>query len=137
MELPLGKTFSAAINWVVFLRFDLQINQTNYFSLLPDRWLFLAAFIGAILIGVTLFARGQPLICKCGYVQFWVGSVFSSENSQHIANWYTLSHIVHGMLIVLAGRLIAPKWNFRTLVAIAIVTGVAWEIIEHTDWVLN
>lgn len=108
-----------------------------YLALFPDRWLFVAALIGAILVGVTLFAWGQPLICTCGYVQFWVGSVFSSGNSQHIADWYTLSHIVHGMLVVLAGRLIAPNWSFRTLFAIAIVTGVAWEIVEHTDWVLN
>ena len=95
------------------------------------------ALLGASLVGVTLFAWGQPLICKCGYVQFWVGSVFSSGNSQHIADWYTLSHIVHGMLIVLVGRFFFPNWSFQSLLVIAVVTGVAWEIIEHTDWVLN
>lgn len=102
-----------------------------------DRWLFGVVFLGAILISVTLFAWGQPLICTCGYVQFWVGSIFSSGNSQHIADWYTLSHFLHGVLIVLAGRLFFPRWGFRTLFAIAILTGVAWEILEHTDWVLN
>ena len=108
-----------------------------YLRLFPNRWLFVAALIGAILIGVTLYALGQPLICTCGYVQFWVGSVFSSGNSQHIADWYTLSHIVHGMLIVLLGMLLVPNWSFGTLFAIAIVTGVGWETIEHTEWVLN
>ena len=102
-----------------------------------DRLLFALALLGAALIGATLFAWGQPLICTCGYIQFWVGSVFSSGNSQHIADWYTLSHIVHGMLIVLLGRLFFPGWNYRTLLLIAVVSGVAWEIIEHTDWVLN
>ena len=102
-----------------------------------DTWLYALAVLGAALIGVTLFQWGQPLICTCGYVQFWVGSVFSSGNSQHIADWYTLSHVVHGLLIVLLGRILFPTWSSQSLLVIAVVTGVAWEIIEHTDWVLN
>ncbi|MDU8944848.1 DUF2585 family protein [Ovoidimarina sediminis] len=100
-------------------------------------WSFAAALAGAALIGITLYAWGQPLICTCGEVRFWVGSVFSSGNSQHIADWYTLSHIVHGLLVVLLGRLLVPGWGFAGLFAVAIVTGVAWEIVEHTDWVLD
>ena len=102
-----------------------------------NRWLCAFAVLGAALIGITLFQWGQPLICTCGYVRFWVGSVFSSGNSQHIADWYTLSHIVHGMLIVLLGRLFFPTSSVQSLLVIAVVTGVVWEIIEHTDWVLN
>ncbi|MHA6264085.1 DUF2585 family protein [Arenibacterium sp. CAU 1754] len=97
----------------------------------------MAALLAAGVIGVTLYAWGQPLICTCGYVKFWVGSVFSSGNSQHIADWYTLSHIVHGMLVILIGRLFLPSLNFQVLLIVAIVTGAAWEILEHTDWVLN
>lgn len=101
------------------------------------KFLAFAAVCGAALIGVTLWAWGQPLICTCGYVDFWVGSIFSSGNSQHIADWYTLSHIIHGMLIVLIGRTILPWLGFEFLLSISIVTGVFWEIIEHTDWVLD
>ena len=97
----------------------------------------IAAAIGAVLIGVTLYAWDQPLICTCGEVKLWVGSVFSSGNSQHIADWYTLSHIIHGMLVVVAGRLLMPRLGFTPLFAVAVVTGVAWEIVEHTDWVLD
>jgi hypothetical protein len=96
-----------------------------------------AALAGAVLIGVVLYAWGQPLICTCGYVRFWVGSVFSGENSQQIADWYTLSHFVQGMLVVLVGRLFFPRVSVSVLLAVAIVIGVAWEIVEHTDLVLN
>jgi hypothetical protein len=106
-------------------------------EILSDRVLLAAAGFGAMLIGATLFAWGQPLICTCGYVRFWVGSVFSSGNSQHIADWYSLSHVVHGMLVVLAGRLFFPRLSTRVLFGIAIATGVAWEIGEHTDWVMD
>lgn len=101
------------------------------------RGLSAVALAGAVLIGVTLWSWGQPLICTCGHVRLWVGTIFSPDNSQHVADWYTLSHIVHGMLVVLAGRMLPWRVDIRTLLAIAIVTGVAWEIVEHTDWVLN
>lgn len=99
--------------------------------------LYVAALGGAVLVAAVLYAWGQPLICTCGYVRFWVGSVFSSENSQQIADWYTLSHIVHGMLIVLLGRIFFPRAGFAALFSVAIATGVAWEIVEHSDWVLD
>ncbi len=95
------------------------------------------ALLGAVVIGLTLYLWGQPLICTCGYVDIWVGSIFSSGNSQHIADWYTLSHMVHGMLVVLIGRLFFPHFGFFELYLIAILTGVAWELIEHTDFVLD
>lgn len=96
-----------------------------------------AALLGVPAIGLTLWAWGQPLICTCGYVRFWVGSIFSGGNSQHVADWYTLSHITHGMLIVLIGRVAFPRLGYDSLFAIAIATGVAWEIFEHSSFVLD
>ena len=54
-----------------------------------------------------------------------------------IADWYTLSHILHGVLIALVGRLLFPNLGFNILFAVAIVTGIGWEVIEHTNWVLD
>ena len=101
------------------------------------RHLPLLAILGGVLIAVTLWAWGQPLICTCGEVRLWVGSVFDGGNSQHIADWYTLSHILHGVLIALLGRLLFPRLDPRWLFLTAIVTGVGWEIVEHTDFVLE
>lgn len=95
------------------------------------------AAAGILMIAVTLLAWGQPMICTCGYVSLWIGSIFHSGNSQHIADWYTLSHILHGVLIALAGRLLFPRISGPVLLAIAAATGIAWEIIEHTEWVLG
>ena len=101
------------------------------------RLLYGVAVAGFFLIGVTLWAWGQPLICTCGYVKLWEGFIWASGNSQHIADWYSLSHFVHGMLIVLIGRASGGLLSYPALLVIAIVTGVAWEIVEHTEWVLG
>lgn len=101
------------------------------------RLLHVAALLGAVAVGATLWAWGQPLTSTTGEVRLWVGSVWSSENSQQIADWYTLSHFIHGLLIALLGRLLGGWLPFALAYAIAIGTGVAWEIVEHTDWVLD
>lgn len=96
-----------------------------------------AAVLGAVAIGVTLGAWGQPLISTTGEVYLWVNSIWSAENSQQIADWYTLSHIIHGLLIALLGRALGRWMPYETAFALAIASGVAWEIVEHTDWVLD
>ncbi|MGJ8615606.1 MAG: DUF2585 family protein [Sulfitobacter sp.] len=98
---------------------------------------YIFAVLGIFIIAGTLYAWGQPMICTCGEVQLWIGSIYDSGNSQHIADWYTASHILHGVLIVLVGRVLFPRVGFGPLFLTAIITGVGWEVIEHTDFVLD
>ena len=91
------------------------------------------ALMGIPIMGITLWYWVQPLICSCCEVWLWISNIFDGGNSQHIADWYTLSHILHGVLIALMGRLAFPKLGFGPLFLAAIVTGIGWEVIEHTD----
>ena len=99
-------------------------------------WLLAAV---AILIGaaVTLRAMGQVPICKCGYVKPWHGVVASSENSQHISDWYTFSHVIHGFAFYGLLWLVARRWPLAARLAIAVAIEAAWEIFENTDMVIN
>jgi hypothetical protein len=80
---------------------------------------------------------GQVPICKCGYVKLWHGVVFSSENSQHVSDWYTPSHVIHGFAFYGLLWLVGRRWplGLRLLLAVAIEAG--WEIFENTDLVIN
>lgn len=85
----------------------------------------------------ALLILGQPLICECGYVKIWEGMVASSGNSQHISDWYTFSHIIHGFLFYLFLWLFFPRLPIRYRLPLAVGIEVAWEIIENTPWVIN
>lgn len=101
------------------------------------RLLHLAALFGIPTVALTLWAWGQPLTSTSGELSLWVNSIWSSETSQQVADWYTLSHVIHGMLIALVGRALVRWTGFAPVYLVAIVTGVGWEIVEHTDWVLD
>jgi hypothetical protein len=98
-----------------------------------------AAVILAILAvgAIALYAMGHPLICTCGYVKLWHGVTVSSENSQHLTDWYTPSHIIHGLLFYAALRFIAPRVPLGWRAVIALAVEVAWEITENTPWIIN
>lgn len=86
---------------------------------------------------IILYTMGQPPICKCGYVKLWHGVVVSSENSQHISDWYTPSHIIHGILFFGLFFLLLPKASVTVRLALALVVECGWEILENTDMVIN
>lgn len=105
---------------------------------MTKRYLVAAAVLLAT-TAVILLAMGRVPICECGYVKLWHGLVKSSENSQHISDWYTFSHIIHGFafygLFWLIGRRFGWPLGLRLVLAVAVES--AWEILENTPMVIN
>jgi Protein of unknown function (DUF2585) len=106
----------------------------------PDRSRVLqivAACVIVVLMSVLLRAQGRLFICACGQVQIWTSDTCSSDNSQHLFDPYSFTHVLHGVmffwLIALLFRRMAPG---RQLL-LALLLEAVWEVFENSSFVID
>ncbi len=105
-----------------------------------------------LITGILLWSMGRPIICTCGYVKLWEGGVNSPGNSQHIADWYTPSHMIHGAIFYWLTHLlmrwkqagprpigIIPHGNLALGVRLVLAAALelAWELVENSPAVID
>ena len=91
-------------------------------------------FAGA---AVILLAMGRNPICTCGAIELWVGARDSAKTSQMLADWYSLSHIVHGLIFYAVLWLVARRWAVEWRFLVALLVEAAWEVTENTPLVIE
>lgn len=98
---------------------------------------YLTAFLIILAAACYLLWIGREPICKCGYVKLWHGQTVSSENSQHIADWYTPSHLLHGLIFYALLWLAARRIPFGWRLAVATLIEAIWEVVENSDAIIE
>jgi len=99
------------------------------------------AALASILIfaaaAAILLAMGRNPICTCGSIELWVGGRDSPKTSQMLADWYSLSHIVHGLIFYATLWLVARRWPVEWRFVAALLVEASWEIVENTPFVID
>lgn len=95
--------------------------------------------IAAILVATAfeLHNQGRLWICACGRVLLWAGNICSSDNSQHLFDPYSFTHLLHGFAFCGLLALLVPRMPVRWRLCLAILLEALWEIIENSEYVIE
>ncbi|MDP2740424.1 MAG: DUF2585 family protein [Pseudorhodobacter sp.] len=97
-------------------------------------WLKILIILAVTALG--LLWMGRAPICACGYLRLWPAVDVLTENSQHLSDWYTPSHIIHGALLYAALWAVAAGVPFNTRMVIATALEAGWELLENSDLII-
>jgi hypothetical protein len=90
-----------------------------------------------LLTGVIELLMGRSLLGPDGRFGLWEGNIWSSENSQRLADPYSFSHLVHGMLFYGGLWLVARRLPAHSRLLIALILEAGWELLENSPLIIN
>jgi hypothetical protein len=101
------------------------------------RWIIGTFLAVIVLTGGIELRMGRSPLGPDGRFGLWEGNIWSGENSQRVADPYSFSHLVHGMLFYGFLWLVARKLpvRYRLLMALAVEAG--WELLENSPLIIN
>ena len=96
-------------------------------------------FVIAILAaqGLVLHLMGRLAICTCGYVKLWEGDPAGPGTSQHLTDWYTFSHLLHGFWLYFFLWLMFSHLPIGARLILAVLLEAGWEILENTPFIIQ
>ena len=111
-----------------------QLDKRNLWS-----WAAIVAAFGAA--ALILHFQGRLWICACGRVDLWSGNICSSDNSQHLFDPFSFTHVLHGflffwliaLLVKFVIKGLQPAWQL----VIAVSIEALWEVFENTNFIID
>lgn len=97
-------------------------------------WAVVAAII--LVMGAVELWFGRNAVCTCGYVDLFHPAL-DAGNSQHLFDWYTPSHIIHGFLFYVFGWLVLRRASPGVRLTLAVAIEAAWEVLENSPIIID
>src|ERR1700722_1981912 len=83
-----------------------------------------------VLHAITLHLMGRIAWCECGF-GLWTSHAWSSDTSQMLADPYSFTHVVHGIIFYAILRYGASRMSLQGRLLVALLIEVAWEVFEN------
>jgi len=101
------------------------------------RWI-IGGFIAimAVMAGIE-YGFGRSPLGPDGRFGWWDNNIWGSENSQRVADVYSFSHVIHGMLFYGGLWLFARELPVRYRFLIALLLEAGWELLENSPIIIN
>ena len=94
--------------------------------------------LGIIVVtAALLLSFGRVPMCTCGYISLWTGTVYGPENSQQLSDWYTPSHLIHGILFFALLTFLFSRTSVGFRLILATLIEVAWELLENSQLIID
>ena len=104
----------------------------------PSSHIWFGVAAGLLLLQiVALYFMGRVPICECGYIKLFEPGVNTPGNSQHLADWYTPSHIIHGFLFYGLAFLLLRNRPLSMRLSLAVLIEAAWELLENSPIIID
>lgn len=115
-------------------------NSTKTAIVVAPKWLSHYWLIVSSLIafqGSILYVFGQPIFSRTGGIRLWSGDIHGRENSQHLTDWYTFTHIIHGIGFYWILGIVLPHYPMQSRSLLAVLLEIFWEIAENTPMIIK
>ena len=95
--------------------------------------------IAVILAGTVYLLRSQGRLwwCSCEYLLLWSGDPWSSDNSQHLLDPYSFTHVLHGFVLYWMLALVAAQMSPVWRLCLAVSIEALWEVVENSEFVIQ
>lgn len=100
-------------------------------------WPLLAMLAAVIAAAILLHLEGRLWICACGSIKLWSGQICSANNSQHLLDPYSLTHVLHGFLFCWLIFWLARRLSGGWQMALAVTVEACWEVFENTNFIIE
>ena len=100
-------------------------------------WLGVAIVILLVLTALQLRSQGRLWLCSCGELYLWAGDIYSSHNSQHLLDPYSLTHMLHGLAFFWVLSLGAGRRSSELQVGLTVLMESVWEVIENSRFIIE
>lgn len=93
----------------------------------------------AVLAGAAYQLRSQGRLwwCSCDYVLLWSGDAWSSDNSQHLLDPYSFTHVLHGFVFCGLLAFVVPRLPAAWRLLLAVLIEAVWEVVENSEFVIR